>query len=97
MTNITYYLRLGIVQQARATRIGDVTVRPLPDGVMSMRPRLLYPDVPESNWRSMAGTIDEDGWLQVPFGGFLAIDVHVHRLTNRIAAAATDNPRGAAK
>jgi glyoxylase-like metal-dependent hydrolase (beta-lactamase superfamily II) len=61
-------------------RIGDVTVHSLRDGVMPMRPSLLYPDLPMSTWRSLAGTVDENGWLQVPFGGFLAIDEQGHRV-----------------
>jgi hypothetical protein len=55
-------------------RIGDVTVDPLPDGVIPMPPSLLYPDVPMSVWQSLPGTIDQHGMLQVPFGGFLATD-----------------------
>jgi glyoxylase-like metal-dependent hydrolase (beta-lactamase superfamily II) len=63
-----------------ALRIGDVTVHALPDGVMPVLPSVLYPDLPMSTWRSLAGTVDQDGWLQVPFGGFLAIDDHGHRV-----------------
>jgi hypothetical protein len=51
-------------------RIGDVTVHPLIDGVVPMPPGLLYPDVPRSVWQSQPGTIDQDGMLQIPFGGF---------------------------
>ena len=61
-------------------RIGDVTVHALPDGVMPMPPSVLYPDVPTSTWRKLPGTIDQDGLLQVPFGGFLATDDHGHRV-----------------
>jgi glyoxylase-like metal-dependent hydrolase (beta-lactamase superfamily II) len=61
-------------------RIGDVTVHSLPDGVMPMPPALLYPDLPASTWRNLLGTLDQDGLLQVPFGGFLATDEHGHRV-----------------
>jgi glyoxylase-like metal-dependent hydrolase (beta-lactamase superfamily II) len=66
-------------------RIGDVTVHSLPDGVMAMRPSVLYPDLPPSTLRRLAGTVDEDGWLQVPFGGFLAIDEQGHRVVFDLA------------
>jgi glyoxylase-like metal-dependent hydrolase (beta-lactamase superfamily II) len=56
--------------------IGDVTVHPLPDGVMPMPPNVLYPDLPMSTWLGLPATIDRDGLLQVPFGGFLATDDH---------------------
>lgn len=61
-------------------RIGDVTVDPLPDGVIPMPPSLLYPDVPMSVWQSLPGTIDQHGMLQVPFGGFLATDRQGNRV-----------------
>jgi glyoxylase-like metal-dependent hydrolase (beta-lactamase superfamily II) len=57
-------------------QIGYVTVHALPDGVMPMPPGVLYPDLPLSTWRNLPGTIDEDDLLQVPFGGFLATDLH---------------------
>jgi glyoxylase-like metal-dependent hydrolase (beta-lactamase superfamily II) len=61
-------------------KVGDVTVHPLLDGVMPMPPALLYPDLAASTWQSLAGTVDEQGWLQVPFGGFLAVDDQGHRV-----------------
>ncbi|HEV7976867.1 MBL fold metallo-hydrolase [Amycolatopsis sp.] len=61
-------------------RIGDVTVHSLPDGVLPMPPTVLYPDLPMSTWRSLPGTVDEDGLLPVPFGGFLATDGQGHRV-----------------
>ncbi|MFE4371727.1 MBL fold metallo-hydrolase [Streptomyces sp. NPDC056835] len=61
-------------------RIGDISVHALPDGVVPMPPGLLYPDVPDSVWRSLPGTIDRHGMLPVPFGGFLAADPHGHRV-----------------
>jgi glyoxylase-like metal-dependent hydrolase (beta-lactamase superfamily II) len=61
-------------------RIGDVTVHSLPDGVMPMPPDLLYPDLPASTLRNLLGTVELDGLLQVPFGGFLATDEHGHRV-----------------
>jgi glyoxylase-like metal-dependent hydrolase (beta-lactamase superfamily II) len=61
-------------------RIGEVTVHPLLDGVMPLPPGLLYPDVPMTVWRSLPGTVDQDGMLPVPFGGFLATDQHGHRV-----------------
>jgi glyoxylase-like metal-dependent hydrolase (beta-lactamase superfamily II) len=67
-------------------RIGDVTVHALPDGVMPMPPSVLYPDLPTSTWRNLPGTIDQDGLLQVPFGGFLATDEHGHRVVFDLGA-----------
>jgi glyoxylase-like metal-dependent hydrolase (beta-lactamase superfamily II) len=61
-------------------QVGDVTVHSLPDGVMPMPPGVLYPDLPASTWRNLLGTADQDGLLQVPFGGFLATDEHGHRV-----------------
>src|ERR1700716_1961544 len=61
-------------------RIGDVTVHSLPDGVMPMQPGLLYPDLSASTLRNLLGTVELDGLLQVPFGGFLATDEHGHRV-----------------
>jgi glyoxylase-like metal-dependent hydrolase (beta-lactamase superfamily II) len=61
-------------------RIGDVTVHSLPDGVLPMPPGLLYPDLPASTWQGLPGTVDQDGWLQIPFGGFLATDQQGHRV-----------------
>ncbi|MCU1683971.1 MAG: beta-lactamase domain protein [Amycolatopsis sp.] len=61
-------------------RIGDVTVQPLLDGVLPMPPSVLYPDVSMSTWRSLPGTIGEDGLLPVPFGGFLATDEQGNRV-----------------
>jgi glyoxylase-like metal-dependent hydrolase (beta-lactamase superfamily II) len=61
-------------------RIGAVTVHPLTDGVMPMPPSVLYPDVPLSVWQDLPGTIDENGLLAVPFGGFLASDEQGHRV-----------------
>jgi glyoxylase-like metal-dependent hydrolase (beta-lactamase superfamily II) len=61
-------------------RIGDVTVHPLPDGVLPMPPGVLYPDVPMAVWEDLPGTIDRDGLLPVPFGGFLATDQQGHRV-----------------
>jgi glyoxylase-like metal-dependent hydrolase (beta-lactamase superfamily II) len=61
-------------------RIGDVTVHPLPDGVVPMSPGLIYPDVPDSVWQGLPGTIDGHGMLQVPFGGFLATDQQGNRV-----------------
>jgi glyoxylase-like metal-dependent hydrolase (beta-lactamase superfamily II) len=61
-------------------RVGDVTVHPLLDGVMPMPPALLYPDLTASTWQGLAGTVDEAGSLQVPFGGFLAVDGQGHHV-----------------
>jgi glyoxylase-like metal-dependent hydrolase (beta-lactamase superfamily II) len=61
-------------------RIGDVNVHSLIDGVMPMRPSVLYPDLPLSTWQGLPGTVDQDGWLHVPFGGFLATDQKGHRV-----------------
>jgi glyoxylase-like metal-dependent hydrolase (beta-lactamase superfamily II) len=47
---------------------------------MPMPPGLLYPDLPASTWRNLLGTVDQDGLLQVPFGGFLATDQQAHRV-----------------
>jgi glyoxylase-like metal-dependent hydrolase (beta-lactamase superfamily II) len=61
-------------------QVGNVTVHPLLDGVMPVPPALLYPDLPASTWPTLAGTVDEHGWLRIPFGGFLAIDEQGHRV-----------------
>jgi glyoxylase-like metal-dependent hydrolase (beta-lactamase superfamily II) len=45
-----------------------------------MPPNLLYPDLPTSTWHDLPGTVDRDGLLQVPFGGFLATDERGHRV-----------------
>jgi glyoxylase-like metal-dependent hydrolase (beta-lactamase superfamily II) len=60
--------------------VGAVMVHPLPDGVMPLRPDALYPDLAPSTWQSLADTVGDDGCLAVPFGGFLAIDEHGHRV-----------------
>jgi glyoxylase-like metal-dependent hydrolase (beta-lactamase superfamily II) len=61
-------------------QVGDVTVEPLADGVMPVPASLLYPDVPVSVWQSLPGAIDEDGMLQISFGGFLATDQRGNRV-----------------
>jgi glyoxylase-like metal-dependent hydrolase (beta-lactamase superfamily II) len=61
-------------------RVGEVTIYPMLDGVMPVPPTVLYPDVSASTWRSLARTVDNDGWLQVPFGGFLAVDWRGHHV-----------------
>lgn len=54
--------------------IGEVRVHPVLDGVMPMPPSVLYPDVPEAVWRAVHADLTADGRLNVPFGGFLAVD-----------------------
>ncbi|MCX4680298.1 hypothetical protein OG413_34345 [Streptomyces sp. NBC_01433] len=49
-----------------------MTVEPLTDGVMSMPPNLLHPDVPLSVWQARTGVLDRRGMLQVPCGGLAA-------------------------
>jgi glyoxylase-like metal-dependent hydrolase (beta-lactamase superfamily II) len=55
-------------------RVGDVTVHSLLDGFMPMPPTVLYPDVPVAAWQQIPGALNADGLLEVPFGGFLAVD-----------------------
>ncbi|HET6294743.1 MAG TPA: hypothetical protein VFG33_15280, partial [Kribbella sp.] len=57
-----------------------MTVHPLADGVLPMPPSVLYPDVPMTVWADLPGTIDSEGLLPVPFGGFLATDDQGHRV-----------------
>jgi glyoxylase-like metal-dependent hydrolase (beta-lactamase superfamily II) len=61
-------------------RIGEVTVHPLADGVIPVPPGLLYPDVPMSVWEALPGVLDQQGMIQLPFGGFLADDQQGHRV-----------------
>ena len=61
-------------------RIGDVTVHPLLDGVIAMPTALLYPDVPLSTWQKIPGALTQDGMLELPYGGFLALDSEGNRV-----------------
>jgi len=54
--------------------IGDVTVHAVLDGVIVLPPALLYPDVPLSTWEEIPGALNQDGLLDVPYAGFLAMD-----------------------
>ena len=55
-------------------RVGGIEVHPVLDGIMPMPTSVLYPDVPESVWRTIQADLTVDGRLNVPFGGFLAVD-----------------------
>jgi glyoxylase-like metal-dependent hydrolase (beta-lactamase superfamily II) len=61
-------------------QIGEVTVYPLLDGVIPVPAAVLYPEVAAWTWRTLSAMVDEQGQLQVPFGGFLAVDEQGHRV-----------------
>ncbi|MCV7287860.1 MBL fold metallo-hydrolase [Mycolicibacterium wolinskyi] len=55
-------------------RVGGIVVHPVVDGIMPVPLTMLYPDVSEDVWRSMSTDLSSDGRLNVPYGGFLAVD-----------------------
>ena len=50
---------------------GDVAVHSVFDGVISLPPGLLYPEVPVSVWQGVPGALDGEGMLPVPFASKL--------------------------
>jgi glyoxylase-like metal-dependent hydrolase (beta-lactamase superfamily II) len=54
--------------------IGDVRVHPVLDGIMPMPLSVLYPDVSAELWRTISTDLTADGRLNVPYGGFIAVD-----------------------
>lgn len=55
-------------------RVGNIDVHPVLDGIMPVPLSVLYPDISADTWQTAADDLTADGCLDVPYGGFLAVD-----------------------
>ncbi|EFF89321.1 metallo-beta-lactamase [Streptomyces sp. e14] len=63
--------RLRRPARIRSLRVGDLRVSYVPDGVVKMVPRSLFPATSDETWARNSRYLDSSGWLTISAGGLL--------------------------
>ncbi|QPZ39340.1 MBL fold metallo-hydrolase [Paramicrobacterium chengjingii] len=63
--------RLRRPARIRSARVGELKLSYVPDGVVKMVPRSLFPTTSDETWTQNSQFLDQSGWLTISAGGLL--------------------------